>query len=311
MWTADKLIYRDEDDFIRAYQGSELVWEKSIPNNTIYYTSTDGQVVTPSSTDFFGASIVSNTYTNNQGIILFDGPVTNIVEYVFFGETRLTSIILPSSVTGIGKRAFRITSITSVIIPSSVTNIGEGAFANTGLLCVIIPSSVTNISTGVFNYADLRSITIPSSVTSIDREICSYNVSLSSIEVDSNNQYYDSREGCNAIIETESDTLIQGCNNTIIPSSVTSIGVYAFLGSGLTSITIPSSVTDIGIEAFNYARSLSEVIVNSVVPPVLHSSATFDHNAPGRKIKVPAVSVEAYKTDTFWSYYAADIIAQD
>ena len=62
---------------------------------------------------------------------------------------------------------------------------------------------------------------------------------------------YDSREDCNAIIETETNILLCGCKNTIIPNSVTSIGSSAFSGcTGLTSITIPNSVTSIGNDTF-------------------------------------------------------------
>jgi hypothetical protein len=100
-------------------------------------------------------------------------------------------------------------------------------------------------------------------VTSIDGSFrgCS---GLESIIVDSENKVYDSRNNCNAIIETSTNTLILGCKNTIIPQSVTSIGDYAFFGcSGLTSITIPSSVISIGIQAFWFCNNLTSVIIKS------------------------------------------------
>ena len=84
--------------------------------------------------------------------------------------------------------------------------------------------------------------------------------SLTSISVSKDNKFYDSREDCNAIIHTESNTLISGCKNTIIPSSVTRIEGDAFRGcSSLTSISIPSSVTEIGYNAFRGCSSLMEV----------------------------------------------------
>ena len=84
--------------------------------------------------------------------------------------------------------------------------------------------------------------------------------------MESGNTKYDSRDNCNAIIETASNTLIQGCKNTTIPNSVTSIGNYAFNGcSGLTSVDIPSSITSIGDLAFSGCSGLTTVsIPNSV-----------------------------------------------
>ena len=80
------------------------------------------------------------------------------------------------------------------------------------------------------------------------------------------NAVYDSRNGCNAIIETATNTLVAGCQNTIIPNSVTKIGESAFnCCYGLTSIAIPNSVTEIGGDAFSYCSSLSSVTIpNSV-----------------------------------------------
>ena len=74
---------------------------------------------------------------------------------------------------------------------------------------------------------------------------------LTTITVDADNPIYDSRNNCNAIIETATKILLYGCKNTVIPSSVTSIGENAFNGcKGLTSVTIPNSVTSIGYRAF-------------------------------------------------------------
>ena len=89
---------------------------------------------------------------------------------------------------------------------------------------------------------------------------------LTSISVDKNNPMYDSRDNCNAIIETKTNTLIAGCKNTVIPNSVISIGDYAFWGcDNLASITIPNSVTSIGNSAFCYCDNLASITIpNSV-----------------------------------------------
>ena len=103
-------------------------------------------------------------------------------------------------------------------------------------------------------------------MTNIGRAPFSGCDNLTSIVVESDNLNYDSRGGCNAIIETATNTLIQGCATTIIPSSVTSIGRDAFHSCrNLTSMTIPNAVTSIGMHAFYCCSSLTSVTIpNSV-----------------------------------------------
>ncbi|MDY4161502.1 MAG: leucine-rich repeat protein [Prevotella sp.] len=93
---------------------------------------------------------------------------------------------------------------------------------------------------------------------------------LAEIKVANGNSVYDSRNNCNAIIETSTNTLIVGCKNTIIPESVTSIGGRAFYGcSGLTSVTIPNSVTSIGFYALSGCSGLTSVKVMRKEPPTI------------------------------------------
>lgn len=110
----------------------------------------------------------------------------------------------------------------------------------------------------------METVTIPKSVIAIwgsSFEGCN---SLSSIVVDKDNQYYDSRENCNAIIETTTNTLIIGGNKTIIPNSVTSIGGDAFIGrKGLTSINIPCNVTLLYSRSFEGCYDLNSIVVDS------------------------------------------------
>ena len=226
-----------------------------------------------------------------------------IANDAFYGCSSLNSITIPNSVTNIGQFAFyHCSSITSIIIPNSVTSIGYHAFQDCSALTeilvdaanpnyssengilynkdktnliscpctkqtVTIPNSVTSI--GYYAFQDcsaLTSITIPNSVTSIGREAFNHCSSLTSIIVESGNTTYDSRDNCNAIIETATNTLIDGCQSTIIPNNVARIGDNAFLGcSSLTSITIPNSVTSINLNAFRYCYSLISITIpNSV-----------------------------------------------
>ena len=183
-----------------------------------------------------------------------------------------TEVTIPSTVTisgieyavtSIGNGAFfYCSSLTSIEIPNSVTSIGDDVFYScSSLTSIEIPNSVTSIGWGAFEgCSSLTSIEIPNSVTSIGERAFSSCSSLTSIVVAEGNTVYDSRDNCNAIIETSSNTLIAGCQNTIIPNSVTSIESYAFVGcSSLTSIEIPNSVTSIGDDAFSSCSSLTSI----------------------------------------------------
>ena len=148
MWRADLLAYRGERNFIRAYQGNTLVWERPLKNNVIYYTVSAGGGTAPYHPDHFGdAVIVSNTYEDGLGAIVFDRAVTIIGERAFLADHRIESVIIPSSVTTIAGMAFYdCNALKEVSIPSSVTRIEGPAFGGCiSLESVVIPSSVVYI----------------------------------------------------------------------------------------------------------------------------------------------------------------------
>ena len=272
-----------------------------------------GNIIIPESTTYNGT-----TYS-----------VTSIGDAAFLGCSGLTSVTIPNSVTSIGIYAFyNCSRLTSVTIGNSVTTIGLWAFYNcSGLTSVTIPNSVTSIGEFAFHRCSgLTSMTIPNSVTSIGVgafEGCS---GLTSVTVDKNNGTYDSRDNCNAIIETSTNKLIVGCKNTTIPNSVTSIGEYAFCEcSGLTSMTIPNSVTSIGKNAFRGCSGLTSVTIpNSVtsigkyafedcfwltrlvslaVEPPICGEGVFEEVYTTCKLLVPEESINKYKTADQWKEF--------
>ena len=208
--------------------------------------------------------------------IIIPNNVTNIGEYVFYLCSSLESVTIGSGVTSIGRCAFMYCSnLTTIVIPDSVTSIGQSCFSFcTSLRNMTIGNNVTNISNRAFiECYSLSGITIPNSVTSIGDEVFDNCISLASIEVENGNVTYDSRNNCNAIIKTNNNELIRGCNNTIIPNTVTSIGGHAFYGCRtLTNISIPASVTSIKTEAFRGCIGLTSIDISSGVTSIGNSA---------------------------------------
>ena len=296
-----------------------------------------GAVVIPSSVssvDYSGATYSVTSigdsafeYCTSLTSIEIPNSVTSIGERAFLHCESLTNIQIPNSVTSIGDEAFyNCSSLTSIEIPNSVTSIRYEAFAYcNSLTSVVIGNSVTSIGNNAFyRCSNLTSVEIGNSVTSIKSTAFSDCSSLTSIIVDSGNTKYDSRNGCNAIIETASNTLIAGCQNTIIPNSVTSIGNYAFSEcTSLTSIQIPNSVTSIGIGAFlGCSNLISVVIPNSVTsigdwafygcdrlteitclatnPPAIESTTFSNYSA---ELYVPSECKSAYQSANYWENF--------
>ena len=193
-----------------------------------------------------------------------------------------------SQLTFIGSNVFRgCSALTSIEIPSGVTEIRSGAFLwCSGLTSVTFAedSKLTYIggsdeeSFGAFeDCSSLTSIEIPSGVITIGEGVFKGCSSLASISVEEGNSVYDSRNNCNAIIETSSNTLMVACQNTIIPNTITTIGANAFEGcSGLTIIEIPDSVDEIWDGAFsNCSNLLSVICYAEYAPKVDHYSYIF------------------------------------
>ena len=302
------LVCNKTGKWLENDNGIVIICPPDIPNDEIHYTA--ASQVTPNDTTIFGANYLPDesefNETTSKGILKFDGDVTNIGSNAFWFRTSLTSIEIPNSVTIIGNSAFESCSgLTSIEIPNSVTSIGDSAFSGcSNLASIEIPNSVISIGTQVFaNCRNLTSITIPDSIEDIGQSAFNGCSGLTSIIVDNDNTVYDSRNNCNAIIETTTNTLIRGCQNTIIPDSVTNIYNSAFTScTNLTSITIPNSVTRINDYAFNWCSGLTSITCERTTPPTIYTN-TWKNVTKSIPIYVPADSVSLYQQAQYWSQF--------
>ena len=253
-------------EFVRSKGRSKLEADKGLeyvsnqPENAIYYTSTDGKVVTPTAPDEnFGANITSNTYTNGQGIITFDAKLTKLGGHSFDGCTTLATIDVPVGVTTIGDYAFYgCTNLTDVALPDGVKSLGYSAFSGcSSLKGIILPDAVNSLGNYVFNgCSSLKSITVPQGSTLI------------------RSGSFNGCSGLTKVVLPEGITSIAssaffGCSSLsdfTLPSTVKTVESNAFQNcSSLTAITLPNVLTSIGSNAFNTCRSLVSVTIpNSV-----------------------------------------------
>ncbi|MEE1005332.1 MAG: leucine-rich repeat domain-containing protein, partial [Bacteroidaceae bacterium] len=248
----------------------------SIGNSAFYGCSGLKKVIVPDIAAWCGI-------TFEWGI--FDDYLSNPLYYakhLYSDETtEITNLIIPNSVTSIGRCAFYgCSGLTSVTIPNSVTSIGNKAFCYcSGLTSVTIGNSVTSIGQDAFNgCTNLASVNIPNSVKSIGPSAFS---------------------GCSSL------------TSITIPNSVTIINQEAFLDcTSLTSVIIGNGVEYIESEAFANCAELIDVYCYAEKVPFTRSNAFVDSYIEYVTLHVPAASVEQYKATAPWSNFGA-IVATD
>ncbi len=252
------------------------------PTNEIWYTSTDGEVVTPyqevywDGSSVFGANIVSNTYADGKGVISFDGDVTQIGDYAFYFCESLASIHLPNGVTFIGSCALdTCTSLSSIVIPDSVVTIGDHAFNDCfNLSDVVLGKNVTTISSWAFSdCVALTSVAIPDSVTIMGEG--TFGACLGLERFEGRNVSADGR--CLILDGVLKAFAPAGLTEYSIPEGATMIGCFTFQKlENLTTVHFPPGLTDIGYKAFEYCYGITSISTAGSDVKIIHSDAFTD-----------------------------------
>lgn len=235
--------------------------------------------------------------------------VTSIGENAFMDCEALATVVLPNSITKLEKSVFwGCTSLASITIPEGVTDIDNYTFSDcTSLASITLPSSLTFIGNYSFEgCTSLTSVTIPKNVKTIYFNPFADCPNLESIEVEAGNKKFDSRNGCNAIVDSYKNSIISGCKNTVIQNDVTTIGYAAFAGcTAITTLTIPSNISKILEKAFYGCSGLESVKVLAKNPPLgdsypVNDNMFSDYSIP---LYVPAESIDDYKATSPWSKF--------
>lgn len=279
--------------------------------------------------------IADDTFSNCHTLtsILLPPTITYIGQYAFSG-TSLTEMTIPRDVDFIYGNAFALHGIKTLIvdegnkkfysqnnviyekatgklirgcqasgIPEGVIEIGDMAFQDAGLESIVLPKSLKKIGERAFMDNEVKDIYIPEGIEQIDREAF-LRCRMVSITVDAKNKYYDSRDNCNAIIETATNTLIQASDATVIPNSVTALGRSSFSYVRTKVVDIPQSVNSFGSGLFVYCDATTYKLPFSE-PPTLEDDwilgpGDLNYIKEYARLIVPNGTKEKYLADDKW-----------
>ena len=193
----------------------------------------------------------------------------------------------------------------SIRLPSSLQVIEKWAFLEcVSLHEIVIPDHVEQIEHHAFSGCDLHEVFIPASVTFIGISAFAYNHHLTKVVVSPDNPVYDSRDNCNAIIETKTNTMHTGSVTAFFPRTVDKLSDEVFIGFDRDTLTIPRQIKAIGPWAFS--SIIDTVFFESPDPPsiVIQTEYPFPKETI---IIVPKGAADAYRSSPYWSFYKDSI----
>lgn len=284
-----------------------LIYEERIPENEIWYTTTDGQT-----TDFWDGDpyqLVANIYENGKGRFVFDRTLTNIPAYFAQNNSTLQSVSLPESITEIGESAFYgCSNLKDFSFPTGLLKIGREVFNSCGLQEALLPEGLQELGNGSFSgCTQLTRMHIPGSVTTVGNACCFYCPSLSELVLG---------EGIRVI----QDWAFIDCSaikELTLPQSLEIIEGAAFGNIGIKSVTIPEHVRELAA-AFS-GCDLDEVHVLANVPPSVSSDCFTgagyhiwgDEPIASFPIYIPAGAQESYQLADGWKDYSGRMYTPD
>lgn len=269
----------------------------------ITFTSTTGNDADNWSSPAEAVYAVLNIAYGFMGKILENG---NEVAwpYLVTSETEKTAFAINTSYT-----ASPVALTGDVEIPATVTDESGKTYTVTGI-------------EHAFGSQNARSYFVPNTVNYISSDAFDYARNTYTITVAADNPTYDSRDECNAIIHTATNTLIEGCQGTVIPKSVETIGSVAFDGifidesADICGMRIPTSVKAISGSAFGSAY-FPAIVCDAVTPPVITDNVdnfftqTWDYqndncswNQTHTQLYVPIGTSSAYASAPGWSLFS-------
>lgn len=248
----------------------------------IYYETSDGQTVTPGGTVAYESgqrcTLVDNTYQDGQGMLVYDNKVWGISGDFLGDEATITAVTLPDTleiIDGIG-----------------------GGFKNTGITSIDL-KNVQTLNGPVFNGCPITKLYIPKALTDIDSDTFN-KCKLEYIEVDPWNPVYDSRNNCNCIVHTKTDTIVQGSLNGVIDDTIKRVESGAFVYLPVKAMKFGKRVEYLGEMAFGDCSELAELVFVSPNPPKYEEPdqyvpSPFENVAPEGVLRCPAGSAESYE----------------
>ena len=279
-----------------------------------------------SPTKFYKLStLYEGSYTLPDGI-------EKIIQNAFSGCTNLSEVIIPESVYDIGNYAFNgcwnlrnlvlaesADSVEIKIAPSILRNchdvrlevhrsINPGSWSNSNgkrLCCFCEDAAIQSLYIGkelekldiygtvILNYKELDNVLFRG---------CS---NLKSIMIDPENKVYDSRENCNGIIETSSNSLVVGVSTTTLPSTLVSINSNAFINqTDLTKVILPQNLQTIGSQAFEDCVNLEQIYALAESPFSIDDDVFNIGTYSKATLYVPVGSLSKYQTADTWSLFS-------